>query len=159
MNDPPPPITQVGGGVVIRGDALPMAYRAVLHGIQRRRADGLPTADLQQLARALRRAHEMSLERHLLANALASSSCCGGQDPCDDWCSTGEAASLLGLSRRSVQRMAAEARRLESIRVGRTYLLRLAPVLALAERRDRDRRQLSSVMGPARDKPSDRPVT
>jgi excisionase family DNA binding protein len=121
---------------------LAAAYRAVLLGIRTRRADGLPSSDLQQLARALRRAHE-SHERHDLASGGDDQPRLDGQDSRDEWCSTGEAAALLQLSRRSVQRMARDPGGLDAIRVGRTYLRRLAPVLALAaERRDCDRRQL-----------------
>lgn len=56
MTDPAP-ITPCDGGVLIRGAALPMMYRAVLALIARRSRDGLPSHDLQQLRTALYRAH------------------------------------------------------------------------------------------------------
>jgi excisionase family DNA binding protein len=137
-------ITQDGDTVTIRGaPELAAVYRCVLLGIQRRRADGLPTADLQALARALYRAHlETSRPRRSLAETLPTTPCCDGQGVCD-WLSVGEASALLGISRRQVQRMAAESSRrggLDTIRVGRTWALKKAPVLAQAERRRNDKR-------------------
>jgi excisionase family DNA binding protein len=117
---------------------LAATYRCVLAGIARRRRDGLPAHDLQQLARELRRAHEMSLQRQKLAAVVVDQPRWDHQQTRDDWCTTGEAAELLGLSRRSVQRMAKDPGGLDAIRVGRTYLLRSAPLLVLAaERRAR----------------------
>jgi excisionase family DNA binding protein len=135
MTDPPP-IVQDGATVTITGAALLAAvYRCVLDGIARRRRDGYPTHALQQLARALRRAHDevTSYQRHEVSHAGETSACCDGQEP-RDWCTTGEAALLLGLSRRQAQRLAAETG-LDGVRVGRTWMLRLAPVLTLADER------------------------
>jgi excisionase family DNA binding protein len=159
----PPPITQHGDCVTIRGAPLLAAtYRTTLAGIARRRADGLPSADLQQLARELYRAHTIatSRSRHELGAAAASASRSNGQDGAN-LIGAGEAAALLRLSRRQIQRLAADRRRggLGGVRVGRAWAFDRSAVLALSERRDRDRRQLSSVMGPARDKPSDRAIT
>ena len=134
-------IEQAGGTVTITGaHTLASVYRCVLLGIRQRRHDGLPSTDLQQLARALYRAH-MSPERHEVDGAVGDQPSSRSQEPRDEWCTIGEASALLGLSRRSVQRLARAPGGLDAIRVGRTYLLRSAPVLALArERRDRDGR-------------------
>ena len=131
-------ITQHSATVTISGAPLLAAtYRAVLLGIRARRADGLPFGDLQELARALYRAHT-SPERHNLDAGIETPPSCDHQQSRDDWCTTGEAASLLGLSRRSVQRMARDPGGLDVIRVGRTYMFRSAPLLVLAaERRAR----------------------
>jgi excisionase family DNA binding protein len=134
-------IEQCDDSVTLTGaPTLAAAYRATLCGIRARRADGLPFGDLQELARALRRAHDASRKRHEFVPDSDTSPSWGHQQSRDDWCTTGEAAALLGLSRRSVQRMARAPGGLDAIRVGRTYLLRSAPLLVLAERRARDRR-------------------
>ena len=144
-------IEQRADSVTIRGaPMLSATYRAVLHAIARRRHDGLPSSDLPELARALRRAHDEAVahERHELATAAADQPRLNGQEPRDDWCSTGEASVLLGLSRRSVQRMARrDPGGLDSIRVGRTYLVRLAPVLALAAERRRNNKRPNGLSG------------
>lgn len=133
-----PPVQQLGGAVTIQGaPLLASVYRCVLAGIARRRHDGLPCADLLEVARALRRAH-VAHERQEVARDVDTSSCWGDQQSRDDWRTTGEAAALLGCSRRSVQRMARAPGGLDAIRVGRTYLLRSAPLLVLAEERRRD---------------------
>ena len=133
-------ITQRDDSVTVSGAPLLAAvYHCVLLGIRVRRTNGLPFGDLQQLSRALYRAHT-SLQRHEVAPDSDTSPSWGHRQSRDDWCTTGEAAKLLGLSRRSVQRMARAPGGLDAIRVGRTYLLRSAPLLVLAEERARDRR-------------------
>jgi excisionase family DNA binding protein len=133
-------ITQRDDSVTVSGaPMLAAAYHCVLLGIRTRRTDGLPCGDLQQLARALYRAHT-SLQRQEVAPDSDTLARWGHQQSRDDWCTTDEAAKLLGLSRRSVQRMARAPGGLDAIRVGRSYLLRSAPLLVLAERRARDRR-------------------
>jgi hypothetical protein len=143
MGQPPPmadrpPIVQAGDCVTIRtAPMLATTYRAVLLGIRQRRADGLPPGDLLQLARALRRAH-MSHERHEVAPDSSDPPRWNGQDP-SDLISVADAAGLLRLSKRQVQRLAASPGGLDGVRVGRTWMLVRAPVLALAEERARDR--------------------
>jgi excisionase family DNA binding protein len=151
----PPPITQHGGAVTIHGTAMLAAtYRAVLAGIARRRADGLPTADLQQLARELYRAHTIatSRSRRELGAAAASASRSNGQDGVN-LIGAGEAAALLRLSRRQIQRLAADRIRggLGGVRVGRAWAFDRSAVLTLAKERARDRRTdgLSSVVDSA----------
>jgi hypothetical protein len=136
------PVQQLGGTVTIQGaPLLAAAYRAVLLGIRQRRHDGLPSSDLQQLARALYRAHTeaASQTRHEVAPGGNDPPRLNGQDP-SDLISVADAAGLLRLSKRQVQRLAASPGGLDGVRVGRTWALAKAPVLALAERRARDRR-------------------
>jgi hypothetical protein len=136
-----PPVVAHDGVIVVSGAAVPLLYRAVLALAIRHRRDGVASpALLHELRTVLYRATTMSPPRHKVSHVYESSSCCGCQGECD-WLSVGEVSSLLGVSRRQVQRMAAESSRrggLDAI-VGRTWALRRAPALALAERRDRDR--------------------
>ena len=132
----------IGSGDVQRGDSVAIqgqpllgaVYRAVLLGIAHRRANGVPGHDLQELARLLYRAYNMSPQRHELDTAADTPEGLKGQDR-DSWIATDEAAVLLGRSRRQVQRMARAPGGLDSIRVGRTYAVRLSAVLALAQQR------------------------
>jgi excisionase family DNA binding protein len=125
--------------VVVSGAAAALLYRATLALILREHRDGLtPSPLLHQLRRELYRA-ATSPERHEDAHACTSQPCSNHQSACD-WCDVAEAAAILRLSRRQVQRMARAPGGLDSIQVGRVWLLRRAPLLALAERRDRDRR-------------------
>ena len=133
-----PPVSQRDGAVVIRTTPmLAAAYRAVLVGIARRRADGLPSGDLQQLARALRRAHidAMSQPRQPLADSIPVGPCSNSHDSA--YVDSAAAAELLGLSRRSVQRLAGNG--LDGVRVGSIWLLDRDAVMALA--REREARQ------------------
>ena len=130
-------IIQRDDAVTLSGaPTLAAAYRATLLGIRARRTDGLPFRDLQELARALRRAHDASLERHEFVPGRSDSPRLNGQDP-SDLISVAEAADLLRLSKRQVQRLAASRGGLDGVRVGRAWMLVRAPVLALAERRAR----------------------
>ena len=103
-----PPVQQLDGSVLIQGpQMLAAAYQSVLAGIKRRRADGLPSADLQQLARALRRAHiDASRPRHRLAETLPAGSCCTCQD--GELVSVAAAARMLSVGKRQVQRPAGQ---------------------------------------------------
>ena len=136
-----PPITQTGDSVTIRGAALPLLYRATLALAVRHNRDGItPPPLLHQLRAVLFRATTMSPPRHLLDETPPPGPRSNSQGV-SDWLSVGEASALLGISRRQVQRMATDRSRggLEAIRVGRTWALRKAPVLALAERRRNDK--------------------
>ena len=130
-------ITQRDDSVIVSGEAAALLYRATLALILRQHGDGVtPPPLLHELRAALFRATTMSPTRRNNAadHLVPPQSTC--QDS-SDWCSVGEASALLGISRRQVQRMATDRSRggLEAIRVGRTWALRKAPVLALAERR------------------------
>ena len=132
-------IDQRGDSVVITGrPLLGEVYRAVLLGIAHRRANGVPSRDLQAAAQALYRAH-MSPPRHELATAAGDQPRWNGQDR-SDLVSVAEAAVILQLSKRQVQRLAKSPGGLGAVRVGHAWMLAKAPVLALAaERRARDR--------------------
>ena len=128
-------IEQRGDAVTLSGaPTLAAAYRATLLGIRARRADGLPFSDLQALAGALRRAHDASRERHEFVPDGNDPPRWNGQGP-SDLISVAEAAGLLRLSKRQVQRLAASPGGLDGVRVGRAWMLVRAPVLALAEER------------------------
>ena len=133
------PITQLDGAVTVQGEALPLLYRATLALVARHHRDGVSSPTLlHSLRKELFRATTtMSPQRHKDAGNAAGGSCCDGQEA-RDWCSTGEASFLLGVSRRTIQRLAANRSRdgVEAIRVGRVYMLRLAPLLALARERE-----------------------
>ena len=149
-------ISQDGDSVTIRGAPLLAAlYRGVLQAIQRRRLDGLPSADLQQLARALRRAQDVATGTPIV-QCIAEFVVSSGQD--DDLISVGEAAGLLQLSRRHVARLAAGPGGLGAVRIGRTWALRRSIVLALAKERAHDRRA-NGLSGRAGDRPAHRHLT
>jgi excisionase family DNA binding protein len=147
MTDPPP-ITQHDAAVTIRtAPMLAATYRATLAGIARRRADGLPTADLQQLARELYRAHTIAVSRsrRKVVAGAASASRSNSQDGAN-LIGAGEASALLGISRRTVQRRAADPRGgLGGVRVGRAWAFDRSAVLALSERRAHDRADRVSI--------------
>jgi hypothetical protein len=145
-------ITQHSATVTISGAPLLAAtYRAVLLGIRARRADGLPFGDLQELARALYRAHTTSRTRHEVAPGGSDPPRLNGQDP-SDLISVADAAGLLRLSKRQVQRLAKSPGGLGAVRVGQAWMLAKAPVLTLAKERARDRRTdgLPVQLAPAR---------
>ncbi len=129
-------IIQRGDSVVIQGkQLLGETYRSVLDHIARRRTNGTPSDDLRQLAKALFRAYNMSPQRHEIDSGADDRPSSSNQQSRDDWITTGEAALLLGMSRRSVQRLARAPGGLEAIRVGRTYAIRSAPLLALQRKK------------------------
>lgn len=127
-------IEQRGDSITVTGrPLLGEVYRAVLNHITRRRTNGAPSDELRQLAKALFRAYEMSPTRHEIDTAADDQPCSKSQG--DDLISVGEAAALLGLSRRSVQRMAAGPGGLSAVRIGHTWALHRSVVLALAQQR------------------------
>jgi excisionase family DNA binding protein len=97
----------------------------------RHRRDGLASpALLHQIRAAMFRAGT-SRPRHKDAGDPTGGPSSNGHHR--DWISAGEAVSLLGLSRRHVQRLAADPRGgLGGVRVGRTWALKRSLVLALA---------------------------
>ena len=131
-------IEQHHGSVTISGAAdLAALYRCTLLGIRQRRHDGLPSSDLQQLALALRRAHDMSQPCREVAPAVTTTT--GWEDQqARDWCNVAEAAEILRLSKRQVQRLAGSPGGL-GVRVGHTWRFRRARLLVLAKERARDR--------------------
>ena len=136
MTDPPP-VQQIAAGVLIQGEALPLMYRAAIALIARQHRDGLAASTLLHEARtAFYRATSVSQARHQVGDHAPAESCCTCQD--GDLIDTGAAANLLGLSRRQVQRLAADPwGGVGGVRVGGTWALDRGAVLALATARER----------------------
>ena len=132
MSTDPPPIQLRGdGAVLITCEAVGMLYRATLALAGRHHRDGLaPPPMLHTLRAELFRA-TMSQQRHQLAETLPA----GSSRTCHDsaYVDSAAAAELLGLSRRSAQRLAANG--LDAVRCGSIWLFDRGAVMALAEKR------------------------
>ena len=140
MTDPDPrPIQQHDDRVTIAtAPMLAAVYRATLAGIARRRADGLPAGDLQELTRALYRAHSaaMSAGGHRL-DETPTNPTCSGCHGASDLISTTEAARILSVSPRQVRRLAAGNSMLGGgHRIGNALVLLRAPTMALKQERE-----------------------
>ena len=126
-------IEQHDDSVVISGRPLLGAtYRSVLLGAAHRRANGVPSHDLQELARLLYRAY-MSPQRHELPMGTDTAAGLKGQD--GELIGSAEAAELLAVSRRQAQRLAAGSGADLATRCGPVWLYRRAAVQALAQQR------------------------
>ena len=128
-----PMIEQHDDSVIISGRPLLGAiYRAVLLGIAHRRANGVPSDDLQQLAKLLYRAY-MSPQRHELATRSRHS----GRLEGSGWRAHRQRRS--GTTARREPTPGAEARSRSgadlATRCGPVWLYRRAAVLALAQQR------------------------
>lgn len=144
-------ISRQADSVTVSGDAVALLYRATLALAVRQHHDGVaPTPLLHELRAELYRA-AMSPTRRTVDAASDGRPSWDDQSACD-WCDVAEASVLLGLSKRQIQRMARDPGGLEAIQVGRVWMLRRAPLLVLAERRDRDRRTdgVPRIVGSAR---------
>ena len=134
-DDPPPIVQRDDGTVLIQGEqTLGLLYRCVLAGITRRHRDGVSSHDLTELRTVLYRAC-MSARRHRDDSRRPTTSCCTCQDGAD-LIGTTEAATLLSLTPRQVARLAARDVGLGGIRLGHAWVLKRAPVLALARERE-----------------------
>lgn len=129
-----PPV-QVGPGVVVlQGeDALRDLYFCLHAGAQKLRRDGLSAGRFERLKSTIYRAL-MSRPRHEVAYCVAVETESNGQDA-SDLLTVAEAAEVLALSRRQVQRLASE---LGGVRIGHGLAFRRAPVLALKQTRERE---------------------
>ncbi len=126
-------IEQRDDSITITGRALIGAvYRSVLLGVAHRRANGVPSLDLQQCAQLLYRAY-MTPQRHELAPAYNNQPCSESRD--SELVDSAEAARLLAVSRRQAQRLAASSGADLATRCGPVWLYRRAAVQALAQRR------------------------
>ena len=126
-------IEQHDDSVTIVGrNLLAAVYRAVLLGIARRRSNGLPSADLQQLAQTLYRVLT-SPQRHEIDSAADTPAGWNSQD--GDLVDSAEAARLLSVGRRQAQRLAATSGADLATRCGAVWLYRRDAVLALAQQR------------------------
>lgn len=128
-------ITQRGDSVIITGRPLLGAvYRSVLLGAAHRRANGVPSRDLQAVALLLYGAY-MSSQRHEIDPAADTAAGLKGQD--GELIGSAEAARLLAVSRRQVQRLAASSGADLATRCGQVWLYRRAAVQALKTSRER----------------------
>ena len=119
--------TQRGDSVTIQG-LLGAVYRSVLLGVAHRRANGVPSGDLQELARLLYRACTSS-QRHELPMGTGTAAGLKGQD--GELIDSAEAARLLAVSRLQAQRLAGDL----ATRCGQVWLYRRGAVQALAQQR------------------------
>ena len=101
MTDPAP-ITQHGDGVIIRGPALALVYRALHALIIRQHRDGVAVSPLLNEARRVVYNATMSARGHPLDQSPPSESQCDGQYG-DDLIGVAAAARLLGLSERQTR--------------------------------------------------------
>ena len=132
-----PPIQQCDDGtVLVSGAAVPLLYRAVLALPVRHRRDGVSSPPaLHELRATLYRA-TMSRPRHELSAATRRPfGPCGPGQHGADLIGVSEAAVILSISPRQVQRLAARNAGLDGHRLGRAWALRRAPVLVLAAQR------------------------
>jgi Helix-turn-helix domain len=110
---------------------VPMLYRATLALAVHHHRDGLSSPAMLHTLRAELYRATMSQQRHQLAETLPA----GSSRTCHDsaYVDSAAAAELLGLSRRSAQRLAANG--LDAVRCGSIWLFDRGAVMALAERR------------------------
>jgi excisionase family DNA binding protein len=127
-------VEQRDGAVIVSGQAAALLYRATLALILREHRDGLASPPLlHQLRRELYRA-AMSPQRQEVASTLVTSPCWEDQQA-RDWCNSDEAAKILRLSRRQVQRLAASPGGLGAVRVGQAWMFHRARLLVQASER------------------------
>jgi hypothetical protein len=131
MTDPSP-ITQRDGVVIVSGDAVLLLYRAVLALAIRHRRDGLASPALLHTLRAELFRATMSPRRHKDARPSTPAPHCDCHDSV--YVDSAAAAELLGLSRRSVQRLTGNG--LDAVRCGSIWLYRRDAVMTLAKRRE-----------------------
>ncbi|MGE2835460.1 hypothetical protein [Mycobacterium sp. SMC-4] len=129
-------VRQVGDTVTVRGrNALDDLARCVLARIQKDRLNGASPARYARLLAAIHTA--MSSSGQQLAES-ADPQTHSNQQGEDNWMSTTEAAATLGITCRQMRRLAPSIDGAQ--RIGNTWALRQAAVLALAEERHRKAR-------------------
>jgi hypothetical protein len=135
----PAPVQQLGGAVLIQGqDGLNDLARCILSRIKQEQRNGCSPAPYARMYAAVHAA--MSSTRHESTVYVVAESHSEGQGGAD-WYSVAEAAAVLALSRRQTQRLAQQLALLQQAkRIGTTWALQQAPVLALAEERRRKAR-------------------
>ena len=131
MTAPPPIQLRADGTVLITGEAVRMLYKAALALNRHHHRDGLASPPLLHTLRAELFRATMSPQRHQLAETLPAGSSCTCHDSA--YVDSAAAAQLLGLSRRSAQRLAANG--LDAVRCGSIWLYRRDAVMALAQQR------------------------
>jgi hypothetical protein len=132
----PPAVQQVGGFVVVQGDCLQHLMASVLALMREMQRNGYapPSALVDLLTKA--HAARMSQPRHEFAGYEVVEAHSEGQDV-DDWIDVAEAAEVLAVTRRQVQRLAPSLSPGDAKRIGNSWAFRKAPVLALAAERRR----------------------
>lgn len=128
------PVQQLGDAVTFKGADVLQSLRGCINArIRQCRLNG---ESPMKYARVLAAIHDalMSDCGHDVAESVADQQHSKSQDG-DDWMSITEAAEALDLSGRQVRRLAP---RLSGVRVGASWVLPKAPVLALAKERERN---------------------
>jgi ABC-type dipeptide/oligopeptide/nickel transport system ATPase subunit len=134
MTSNPPAVQQVGGAVLVQGrEGLDQFAKCVLAQIREVQRNGYSVEPYAQLLRTIHTAR-MSQPRHELASYEVVEAHSDRQDV-DDWIDVTEAAEILAVTRRQVQRLAPSFSPGEAKRIGKSWALKRAPVLALAEQR------------------------
>jgi hypothetical protein len=139
MTSNPPAVQQLGGAVVVQGDCLQHLMASVLALMREMQRNGY--APPSALGDLLAKAHpaRMSQPRHEFASYQVVEAHSEGQDV-DDWIDVAEAAEVLAVTRRQVQRLALKQFAPGDVkRIGNSWALKRAPVLALAEARRRNK--------------------
>jgi ABC-type dipeptide/oligopeptide/nickel transport system ATPase subunit len=134
MTSNPPAVQQVGGAVLVQGQGLDQFMKCVLAQIRVAQRSGYSVEPYAQLLRTIHTARSMSANGHEFASYQVVESHSDSQDE-DDWIDVAAAAELLVVSRRHVRRLAPSLSPGQAKRIGKSWALRKAPVLALAEQR------------------------
>lgn len=132
MTDPPPILARYDGTVIVSGEGLVLMYRVALAA--RHHRDGVASPPLLHTLRATLYRAATSRPRHQDDSRPPTTSCCTCQDGADP-IGVAEAAAILSLSPRQVQRLAASVG-LSGIRLGHAWALDRGAVLALARRKE-----------------------
>ena len=132
----PQPVQQVGSAVLVQGkEALDQVAKCVLAQIRETQRNGYSVEPYAQLLRTIHTAR-MSPPRHEFVSYQVVEAHSEGQDV-DDWIDVAEAAEVLGVGIRQMQRLALNFPPGEAKCIGNSRALKRAPVLALAEERRR----------------------
>lgn len=127
-------VMQVGGAVLIQGkEGLDQIAKCVLAQIRELNRNGYSSAPYAQLLTTIHAAR-MSQPRHELVSYQLVESHSDSQDV-DDWIDVAEAAAILEISGRQMQRLAREFAPGHVRSIGTSRALKRAPVLALATQR------------------------
>jgi hypothetical protein len=132
----PPPVQQVGPALLVQGkEGLDQLAKCVLAQIREMQRNGYSPAPYAQLLRTIHAAR-MSQPRHEFASYQLVETHSESQDA-DDWIGVTEAAQALGVGIRQMQRLAHSLSPGQAKRIGKSWTLKRAPVLALAAERQR----------------------
>lgn len=129
------PVQQAGSAVLVQGRAaLDLLAKCVLAQIREVQRNGYSVEPYAQLLRTIHTAR-MSQPRHEFASYQVVEAHSNSQDV-DDWIDVAEAAEVLAVTRRQMQRLTLKQFAPGDVkRIGNSWALKRAPVLALAEQR------------------------